>query len=295
MEKAGGYMATDQGPVVQSALLRNELVRLRVEANLTQEHVARALEWSVSKVIRMEGGRGSLTRTDLQALLTQYGVTSQTRHDRLLELNRGARQRGWWGDYKGVFKESYLNFIGYEAGASFIRQFHSGVVPGLLQIPEYAEAVDSAHPDAPQVSVRVLLRRQRELADRQDSPHQLYVLDEAVIRRHIGVMRDPQIMPRQLAAIADRAEHDELVTVRIIPFSSGAHFGLGGAFTLLEFEGGLDDMLFLDGNETAGMLVTGNDERLNLHRDAFEHLLDESLSPLDSLDLIRSTAKELSP
>jgi hypothetical protein len=47
-------MATDQGPVVQSARLRSELVRLRRGSGLAQEEVAENLEWSSSKIIRME-------------------------------------------------------------------------------------------------------------------------------------------------------------------------------------------------------------------------------------------------
>ncbi|HET6189986.1 MAG TPA: helix-turn-helix transcriptional regulator, partial [Trebonia sp.] len=52
-------MANDQGPVVLSALLRAELIRLRKESGLTQEAVAQNLDWSPSKLIRVEGGRSS--------------------------------------------------------------------------------------------------------------------------------------------------------------------------------------------------------------------------------------------
>ena len=89
-------MSSDEGPVVQSAALRSELVRLRKESELTQEQVASDLEWSPSKVIRIEGGRSSITKTDLDALLTRYGVTSESTRERLQALNRGARERAWW-------------------------------------------------------------------------------------------------------------------------------------------------------------------------------------------------------
>jgi len=93
-------VATDQGPVVQSALLRGELVRLRRESGLTQEQVAADLEWSPSKLIRVEGGRSSITKVDLDALLARYGVTSESTRERLQLLNRGARERGWWDKYR---------------------------------------------------------------------------------------------------------------------------------------------------------------------------------------------------
>ena len=46
-----------------------------------------------------------------------------------------------------------------------------------------------------------------------------------MIRRHVGIAKDPDIMPNQLREIADKAEQDDLVTVRVIPFEAGAHRG----------------------------------------------------------------------
>src|ERR1700679_2521617 len=105
-------MATDQGPVVQSALLRNELIRLRKESGLTQEQVAGDLDWSPSKLIRVEGGRSSVTKVDLDALLNQYGITSESHRERLQALNRGARERGWWLAYRDEIHPAYLEYVG---------------------------------------------------------------------------------------------------------------------------------------------------------------------------------------
>ncbi|MGO8893015.1 MAG: Scr1 family TA system antitoxin-like transcriptional regulator, partial [Streptosporangiaceae bacterium] len=134
-------MAADQGPVVQSALLRSELVRLRKERGLTQQQVARELEWSASKLIRVEGGASSITKVDLDALLSKYGVTSESHRERLQSLNRAAKERGWWDSYRDYVSPAYLHYVGLEAGAAFIRQFQIGFIPGLLQTPEYARVV----------------------------------------------------------------------------------------------------------------------------------------------------------
>ncbi|WP_376741375.1 Scr1 family TA system antitoxin-like transcriptional regulator, partial [Actinomadura latina] len=34
--------------------------------------------------------------------------------------------------------------------------------------------------------------------------------------------------------------------MRVIPFSAGAHLGLEGPFSILEFDGDLDDVLYLE-------------------------------------------------
>jgi len=287
-------MATDQGPVVQSALLRSELIRLRKESGLTQEQVADALDWSPSKLIRVEGGRSSITKVDLDALLTRYGVTSEGQRERLQALNRGARERPWWSSYKDMIDSSYLEYVGYEAGAAFIRQFLGSAVPGLLQTEDYARVIASNSNDAHGPGAKLRLQRQTELARRSEPPRQYYVIDEAVLRRHVGIKVDPAIMPQQLLTMADRAEADELVTVRVIPFNVGAHRGLnGGAFTLLEFDGPMPDLLYLDAGRE-GTLISGSDPRVADYADDFESLLEDALSAGDSVAFIREAAEALS-
>jgi transcriptional regulator with XRE-family HTH domain len=277
-------------------MLRSELVRLRRERGLTQEQVAEGLEWSPSKLIRVEGGRSSITKVDLDALLARYAVTSESVRERLQALNRGARERGWWDKYRDEISPNYLNYVGLEAGAAFIRQFQSVFMPGLLQTADYAEAITVNSVDAVRVAAVVGLRlqRQSELAQRDPRPRQYFVMDEAVIRRHVGISKDPAIMPNQLLAVADRAEQDDLVTVRVIPFQKGAHRGLYGPFTLLEFEGGLPDVLYIDaGRAEFASTVAGDDPRVAEYRDDFELLLEDALSASQSIELIRSVAEEM--
>jgi transcriptional regulator with XRE-family HTH domain len=288
-------MATDQGPVVQSAMLRNELTRLRKESGLTQEQVATALDWSPSKLIRVEGGRSSITKVDLDALLKEYGISSESQRERLQALNRGARERAWWTVYRDDLDSTYIEYVGYEAGAAFIRQFSSGYIPGLLQTPAYAEVITNNSVDSARSTPAVKLRMQRqaELARRSAPPRQYYVLDESVIRRHVGIGTDPGIMPAQLLHIAERAQADELVTIRVIPFTVGAHLGLSGPFTLLEFDGPMPDLLYLDAGRQIA-LITGTDNRIALYADDFEVLLESALSSSESIAFLREVAEAMS-
>ncbi len=234
---------------------------------------------------------------DLDALLSRYGVTSESTRERLQALNRGARERAWWDKYRDDVAPAYLNYVGFEVGASFIRQFESGFVPGLLQTPEYAEAVTVGKVDPVRIAsiVGLRLQRQAELAQRSVQPRRYYVVDEAVIRRHVGISKDPAIMPNQLRSIADRAENDDLVTVRVIPFAAGMHRGLSGPFTLLEFDGGLPDVLYIDAGRGAfTSMVSGNDPVVAEYRDDFEALLEDALAADKSIELVRRVAEEMS-
>jgi transcriptional regulator with XRE-family HTH domain len=289
-------MANDQGPVVQSALLRGELIRLRKESKLTQEQVAEALDWSPSKLIRVEGGRSSITKVDLDALLTRYRVTSESQRERMQALNKGAREQAWWASYKSEnLNSDYMEYVGFEAGAAFIRNFTGGYVPALLQTRAYAEALITNSVDATVAAPALKLRmeRQAQLAQRTTPPRRYYVIDEAVVRRHVGISKDPGIMPDQLLHIADRAEGEELVTVRVIPFSKGAHPGLAGPFTLLEFDGPLTDLLYLDAGRGISF-ITGTDDRIAEYADDFEVLIETSLSAEDSVAFLRAAAEEMS-
>jgi transcriptional regulator with XRE-family HTH domain len=292
-------VSTDQGPVVQSALLRYELVDLRRKRGLTQQQVADELEWSASKVIRVEGGHSSITKVDLDALLSVYGVTKESERERLQALNREARERGWWDRYREVTSATYLSYVGLEAGAASIRQFQIGFIPGLLQTPEYARVVTEVgsidSEDRIKSIVGLRMRRQTEMAKRLVQPRQDFVIDEGVIRRHVGIRIDPAIMPNQLRHMANRAEQDELITVRVIPFDAGAYPGLFGPFTLLHFEGGLPEVLYIDAGRGEFTIASGDDDaNISEYAADFERCLEDALPLGESIELIRSAAQAMS-
>ena len=169
------------------------------------------------------------------------------------------------------------------------------MVPGLLQTTEYAEALTTSAVDAIDVApvVKLRIQRQSELAQRSHPPRQEYVLDEAVIRRHIGIDNDPGIMPNQLHLIADTAARSELITVRVIPFKAGAHPGLSGAFTLLEFEGDLPDLV-QPGPGRAELAISASDStKVSEYAGNFEALLGRALPENESIAFIRSAAEEM--
>jgi transcriptional regulator with XRE-family HTH domain len=290
-------MATDHGPAVNGAQLRGELTRLRRASGFTQQQIANELQWSTSKLIRLEGGHSGITLVDLDALLAKYGITEKKELDRLHELHRASREPAWWDDYRDSIAPTYIDYLGFEAGAASIRQLQIGFIPGLLQTAEYAEAVTIVGNVAPE-NVRKIaglrLRRQEELAKRSARPRQSYVIDEGVIRRHVGIRKDRTIMPAQLRAIADRAEQDELLTVRVIPFDAGEHPGLFGSFTLMEFEGDVADVLYLDSGRGLINKIDAEDPQMAEYTDDFDELLDVALSAEKSIEFIRSVAQKMS-
>jgi transcriptional regulator with XRE-family HTH domain len=130
---------------VQRRRLRSELRRARQDAGLTQKDVAEALEWSLSKLIRIEAGAVGISTTDLRALLQHYRINDPKVVDRILSLARaGKEQRGWWTTYRDVTSQQFLTFLGYENSATVILVFQANLIPGLIQDEEYARALNFA-------------------------------------------------------------------------------------------------------------------------------------------------------
>jgi hypothetical protein len=70
---------------------------------------------------------------------------------------------------------------------------------------------------------------------------------------------------------------------------------LSGPFTLLEFDGGLADLLYIDaGRVVFASLVQGNDTQIAECQDDFETMLEDALSADKSIELIRSVAEDMS-
>lgn len=238
-------MPLAQDPVVEKRRLRLALRKAREEAGLTQQEVAAALDWSREKVLRIEKGAVSAHPTDVRDLLRLYRVTKQGDVDHFVEMARVARQPGWT-EYKDVYAQDYITYLGFETVASTMRQYHPTLVPGLLQTEEYArEILAKVHQNSPEAVERLVnarLRRQ-ELLEGDSGPEFRIIIDEAALRRPVGSVRVMKAQLRRLMEI-DRRNR---VTLMLLPLSVGAHPGVRGPFNLLEFNDPfLDDVLFME-------------------------------------------------
>ena len=235
-------------PVVQRRRLRAELRKARQDAGQTQEQVAVAMDWSLSKIIRIEAGSVGISTNDLKALLRHYKIVDPARTAELIALARAARERAWWSMYRDVAPPGLLQLIGYETAAVIRRNFEPLLVPGLLQTEEYARTVIQGLGErlpAERVDTLVEIRvRRQELLDRADPPLLFFIVDEAVVRRLVG---GKSIMRRQVRRLIETADRPN-VTIEVVPFSVGIHQGVKGSFAILEFpDAGDDDVRVEDG------------------------------------------------
>jgi transcriptional regulator with XRE-family HTH domain len=279
--------------VVERRRLRTDLRRARQEADLTQDQVAAEMDWSLSKIIRIENGSVSISTNDLRALLRLYGVSDEPEVRRLLGLARNARKPSWWSKYRNNVPPAFFAYLEYEAAASAIRHYESFLVPGLLQTREYAQTVISEYKgtySAKTIQTRVDIRMTRqELLDQGSPPRLHFILDEAVIRRLMG---DDRVKAEQISKLVEMAGRPT-VTIEVIAFSAGLYRGLGETFTLLEFRDTEDDDVLYFENARDYLSSRDNTEEVKPYREMFEDLRKRSMGVKRSLAFLKQVQAEL--
>lgn len=276
-------------PLVAWRRLHLELRRLREAKGDTQQQVADAMEWSLSKLIRIETGRIRISVNDLRVLTSYYGLPEGVR-DELLALARDSRKSAWWEPYRDVISKSYAEYVAFESVASVIRCFESAVVPGLLQTEEYAWQVmqfAGAPEHLSRRRVELRMRRQQGWQDTGTADTR-FLIDESIIHRVVG---GPDVMRRQLRHLYDVAELPN-VTLKIVPYTEGLYPRHRVGYSLFQFADDAPLVLYLD-NDTSDMITTDvADDRPVAYLDAFM-AMEDKLSTENALKAIEDALARL--
>lgn len=271
-------------PVVQQRRLRLELRKAREDAGFTQVQVAEEMDWSISKVIRIETGAVRLSITDLRALLQLYRVEARDVVAGLVEMGKASRKRAWWDSFREIIGETMVKYIGLESSASLVRQYQDDVIPGLLQTSDYARAILAEFNTDPELTERKMearIRRQ-SILDPSNVVKFFFILEESVLRRAVG---GSEVMREQLERIKSVARQDN-VFIRILPFSVGAHVGMkSGSFTVLEFPGDEHDHLAVLDRAGVGLVLQDDAEQVSEYVEAFLRL-EELASTYEEVEVV---------
>ena len=278
----------DHDPLVQRDRLRAQVRRWREGAEETQKGLAKAMDWSPSKVVRIESGEVPISTNDLRVLLDHYHVTDPATVRATLDLARDSRGPSEFDAFADVLEGGFRAFLAYERSAIAIRAFHPSVIPGLLQVERYARALLAARALPQQHIDRFWESRaqRQDLHDVADPPHMVFLIDESAIRRMIG---DADTMVRQLRHLAAMAEREH-VTIRVLPFTSGMFPGVE-SMSILEFDDvDLDDLVYVEtSHDTLRQGLEKTIEFSELASRLEEHTLDEQ----SSIALINSQIEQL--
>ncbi len=281
------------GPTVRRRRLGAELRRLREAHSLKLEEVAEQLGLAPSTLSRIETGKAPTKSAYLTAMLGMYGVDDPGARKVLVDMAREGHRKGWWSIYDDVLPSGFDIYVGLEAEACGLRSYETDVVHGLLQTTDYALAVlrELRPRDSDEQIRRVVdLRMQRQRLLDQDPPLDLWlILDEGAIRRNIG---GTAVMRPQLEHLVQASRWSN-VTLQVLAFGSGAHAGLTGPFSILEFpERSDEDVAYTE--SVGGMIYMEKDREVRLCAEAFDRMRATALSPAASVELIQHVSRELS-
>lgn len=246
-----------------------------------QEDLAEKTGYSSTHISAVETGRKMPTLRFSRSADIAFGIADTT--DTFERQYREIRH--------GSLLEGFPQYVDYESRAAEIRVYEVGVVPGLLQTPEYARVIaDSVVKrgaiTSEQADERVALIAERQAAlVRTPPPLVSVVLDESCLRRPIG---EPAVFKAQLGAVIEFAEQPNSM-LQVAPFTMGARRPLSLPLYILT----MADRSLMSYAESAQRGHLERDNRFVLPMlTAYHQLQAEALSQAESIAMISQIRKD---
>lgn len=268
--------------------LAAELKRLREDRGLNLDQAAEQSDVKRTSLNRIENAIQKARPPIVRVLLEVYEVTGDQAAS-LLQLARDADLKGWWSEHSNALTAQYLEYISFEAKASSIQDYEASMVPGLLQTFDYARAMATAWDASPEDAERqaqIRVERQQRLRDEASSLSLWAIVDESAIRRPVG---GPDVMAEQLVHLEAMSKLPN-VTLQLIGTEVGAHVGMVGSFSILDFASPYEPpAVYVDG--PAGEIWVEGEEKLEGLTLMFNRLRGAALDEESSRTRLRRALK----
>ncbi|ASU84016.1 XRE family transcriptional regulator [Nocardiopsis gilva YIM 90087] len=226
-------------PTVARRQLGLTLRRLREQARRSQVQTGNAIGRTAARISQVETGAGSLSADDLTALLDFFGVEGEERKT-VLSIGTEARRRSRRAPYTDSLPGSFQRLADLEADAVEICSYEAGIVPGLLQSPDYARATIRScdgmwwEESEQEIEDRIAFRqkRQRRVFDAEASKRLSFVFTEDTLEHEMG---GPSVMRGQILHILQLMEKLPNLSVRVILSETKNNPLLGGGIIVLGY------------------------------------------------------------
>lgn len=287
----------DQSTTLPRRQLGRYLKDARLAMGLKLEDVAPLMQWSASKLSRIESGKSPVIRVlDVEALCGIYEIDDPEVSAGLLGLAKQSTGTSWWQAFDDVITGNFDLYVGLESSARKLSIFRPDMLSGLFQTPDYSRALDRTYfPDITREElerrVQLKLKRQIVITRKTKPAHVDLVVHEAAFRTVVG---SPGAMAGQLRFLADMPAN---VTVRVLPFEAGFPAGIStGPFTILDFG---DDSKGREISPTvvyiesyAGDMYLERSKDVARYRQACSIIQQAALDLAESKRFLRHTARE---
>jgi len=247
----------------------------RTQRGMSGEALGRVINVSKAQVSRIETGVQRLDAKQAIAL------------DKLWNTGRLFYLLVWYASI-GHDPQWFAQHLKVEQRSAMLRIYEANVIPGLLQTPEYAEALlcSSIEVDPDQVLADRLQRQ--DLLLRDAPPHLTVLLSQNALDWPVG---SPEIMCGQLTRLLEEAQRDNVI-LRALPrtWATGAHAGLGGSFKLMSGDD-FGEVAYTE-SPGAGRLVSSPAD-VRTYGIRFERISAKALDEGTSFELIRKIMEEM--
>ncbi|RAS59865.1 helix-turn-helix protein [Lentzea atacamensis] len=238
----------------------NGVRKIIERTGLTQRRIAELLGWQEAKISDLLAGKGGVSEMEVRELLAFCQATVEER-SHLIALFLESGEKGWLQFPEDGVPDQVRTFIEHEKSAKKIIAWSPTLVPGVLQIPEYAYVVTAASPVIEAADVPTVAAARSARAKILDGSRQfVFYVHEFALRLQVGGV---EVWREQLAHLL-RVSVRSYISIRIIPASAGIHAGTSGGFYVMEFAKfptvvyleTLNRCLFLDDADTVEVYET---------------------------------------
>ncbi|WP_043834755.1 MULTISPECIES: Scr1 family TA system antitoxin-like transcriptional regulator [unclassified Amycolatopsis] len=266
--------------------LGTALREARIDARFGLRELARRVGTNPALVSNWELGQRVPALEDVAGILGALGVVGAEKQ-RILQLARGTAEPGWVARGKQSDPDHLGGLLACERAATSVVEWQPMLVPGLLQIPDYARALFLADglpvQDAErQAEIRMM---RRPLVVGPGAIRCEVLLGEAALRNPVG---GPATMARQLRFLADLMATSAKLSVRVVPAGIGGHPGLAGRFCVYYVEVG-DPIVYFEHQHAGAFLL---DEGTDTYCEVADRVREISLDSRASAAFVQRTAQE---
>lgn len=278
-------------PTVRQARLGAELRRLRERAGKTAREAAALLGVDQARVSNIEAGRIGISAERIRRLAIFYACADTALVDALCAIAGERRGQFWWEEYRGILAPGFLDVAEMEHHAAYLRSMQAMVIPGLLQIEEYARTLfEGVVPPLPcnEIDARVEHRMRRHVIFERPDPVQFTaIIHEAALRMRFGGRK---VARAQLQHLMEASEYPA-ITVRVVPFTN-EHF-VETTHPILYAGGTVPQLDAVQVDSVIGGHFLDAEAELQRYRTLLDNAESLSLTPDESRQLIHHIAREL--
>jgi len=253
-----------------------ELRAIRQASGKSLHEVAKVIQWNVSTLSRLERGQRHISPEAVMGLAMVFDLPAE-RRDELVAWASKPVALGWWDRPLPGVPGDLGALASYEHEAIRMTEWCPGIIPGLLQVPEYSGTTmrGTGVPES-EVNPRIGARRQRQqLLDRRDVDYLALIGTAALTNRFCA----PSVFAKQLLHLLAQSRR-EGVMVRIVEAPTPYIFT---SWYLMNFEQAGPVVML----EHLGSSTFLFDEETDPYTDARKQLRDMALSERATQDKLK--------